>query len=173
MELTIEKSKLITLRCTKESDLDFVISAEREPDNAQYVGQWTREQHMSVFYKKDIFHILVEDLITCKPVGYVIISGLENTSHSIELKRLVICNKGRGLGRETIRLIKKIAFEQMNAHRLWLDVRSKNYKAQKLYKSEGFKEEGILREAIFYNGDYESLIVMSILENEYGTDINS
>lgn len=78
----------------------------------------------------------------------------------------MICNKGNGMGRETLRLIKKFAFEELGAHRLWLDVISKNLRAQNLYKSEGFKEEGVLRECVLYNGNYESLIVMSILENE-------
>ncbi len=43
----------------------------------------------------------------------------------------------------------------------------KNTVAQRLYESEGFIEEGILRDCILYNEDYESLMVMSILESEY------
>lgn len=82
-------------------------------------------------------------------------TGLENSNRSIEFRRFIICNKGRGLGRETIRLIKKIAFEHLNAHRLWLDVRIKNKRAQNLYKSEGFKEEGIFRDSVLFNGHYE------------------
>ncbi len=57
--------------------------------------------------------------------------------------------------------------------RLWLDVRYKNQKAQRLYKSEGFVEEGILRECILYHGSYESLIVMSILKSEYVAGIRA
>lgn len=172
MDQINEKTNLITLRRAEETDLKFVISAEREPENAQYVGQWTMEQHLNSLYNKDFFHMIVEDSNTCIPVGYVILAGLENLNHCIEFRRFVICDKGRGLGRETIELIKKTAFEQLNAHRLWLDVRSKNYRAQNLYKSVGFKEEGILREAVFCNGRYESLIVMSLLEKEYERDIN-
>jgi RimJ/RimL family protein N-acetyltransferase len=63
--------------------------------------------------------------------------------------------------------VKKIAFEKLAAHRLWLDVRQKNERAYNLYRSEGFVEEGILRECILYNGNYESLIIMSILKDEF------
>lgn len=42
--------------------------------------------------------------------------------------------------------IKKIVFDKLKAHRLWLDVRLKNYRAQQLYQSEGFIKEGVLRE---------------------------
>lgn len=166
MKNIICKSDIVTLRKTGEDDLQFVISAEREQDNAQYVGQWTREQHLNALENEDTLHLIVEDSNTTKPVGYVIMAGLQNPNNNVEFRRIVICNKGNGMGRETLRLIKKVAFEELGAHRLWLDVRSKNLRAQNLYKSGGFKEEGVLRECILYNGDYESLILMSILENE-------
>ncbi|MCQ4921708.1 GNAT family N-acetyltransferase [Tissierella carlieri] len=66
-----------------------------------------------------------------------------------------------------MKLVKEIAFEQLKAHRLWPDVKTKNQRTQNLYKSEGFIEEGILRECILYNDSYESLVVMLILKNEY------
>jgi len=106
-------------------------------------------------------------------IGYVIIAGITNPNRNIEFMRVVISSKGKGFGRETLKLVKKITFENLNAHRLWLDVRYKNQIAQNLYKSEGFIEEGILREYILYDGNYESLIVMSILKNEYTDNLDS
>lgn len=160
-------SDKIVLRYTEVRDLDFVINAERQEDNAQYVGQWSKNQHINSLDNKDTLHIIIEEIGTQNPVGYVILSGIENVNHSIEFKRIVICEKNKGYGRETLRLIKKLSFERLNAHRLWLDVRLKNKKAQSIYKAEGFKEEGILRDCIIYKNNYESLIVMSILEEEY------
>lgn len=161
------KSDLVILRNTCEDDLDFVVNCEREPDNAQYVGQWTKEQHRNALSQEDFLHLIVEDKTTSKPAGYVIIAGLTNLNHNIEFRRFVISSKGKGLGRESVKLVKRLAFEQLNAHRLWLDVRHKNQRAKNLYKSEGFIEEGTLRECILYKENYESLIIMSILESEY------
>lgn len=42
-----ETSDFIIVRNTTEEDLEFVINSEHEPDNAQYVGQWTKDQHIS------------------------------------------------------------------------------------------------------------------------------
>lgn len=162
-----EKLKNILIRNTREADIDYVIDFEQRPDNALYVGQWTKEQHINSLYQEDVLHLIVEDIITYEPVGYVIMAGLTDPNHNIEFRRIVISKKGKGFGRETLKLIKKISFEQLHGHRLWLDVRLENHIAQNLYKSEGFIEEGILRECIFHNGNYESLIVMSILESEY------
>lgn len=163
----IDQSNLVILRSTQQDDLDFVYNTEHQPDNAQYVGQWTKEEHMNVLSQKDIMHLIVEDAKTQKPVGYAIIAGLENPSRSVELRRIVISEKGKGFGREALRLIKKLAFEGLKVHRLWLDVRYKNDRAQGLYMSEDFVREGVLRDCIFNNEEYESLIVMSIIKDEY------
>lgn len=56
-----EKSYLVNLRKTREEDLDFVLCSEREPDNAQYVGQWTNEQHRNALFQDDILHLIVEE----------------------------------------------------------------------------------------------------------------
>lgn len=173
MKQVKEESDFVILRSTQEDDLDFVVDSERQPDNEEYVGQWTKEQHKNALFQEDILHLIVEEKTTNKPVGYVIIAGITNPNRNIEFRRVVILDKGKGLGRETLKLIKKVTFEQLNAHRLWLDVRYKNKRAQNLYKSEGFTEEGILRECILYNGNHESLIVMSILKNEYTDKLNS
>lgn len=167
MEDIIEKTDRILLRKTGKDDIAFVLEAEQEPENAQFVGQWTKEQHIAALENQDILHLIVEDVNSHRSVGYVIIAGVQNPNRNLEFRRIAIVDKGRGYGRETLRLIKKIAFGQFNAHRLWLDVRHHNHRAQHLYHSEGFVREGVLRECVFYNGHFESLIVMSILENEY------
>jgi diamine N-acetyltransferase len=55
----------------------------------------------------------------------------------------------------------------LHAHRFWLDVKALNVRAQALYASEGFVEEGRLRESVRLADGYESLIVMSLLDREY------
>ena len=167
MGYALGKNDNILLRYTREDDLEFIINAEREEDNAPYVDQWTKEQHSDALSQKDLMHLIAEEDISHKIVGYVILAGIQNPNGNMEFKRLVIVDKGRGLGRKTLRLVKKIAFEQLKVHRLWLDVRDKNYRALNLYLSEGFVKEGVLRECVLYKGKYESLIIMSILQKEY------
>ena len=97
--------------------------------------------------------------------------GCRNPQRSVELKRIVLQAKGQGLGRECVRLLKQMAFRDLKAHRFWLDVKALNTRAQVLYASEGFVEEGRLRESVRVTIDgadgYDSLIVMSMLDREY------
>jgi RimJ/RimL family protein N-acetyltransferase len=85
----------------------------------------------------------------------------------VEFRRLVITNKGHGFGRAAVRFVKQLAFEQYHAHRLWLDVRAHNRRAQQLYQSEGFVLEGTLRECVKVDNHFESLVTMSLLCSEY------
>jgi RimJ/RimL family protein N-acetyltransferase len=65
-----------------------------------------------------------------------------------------------------------MAFHDLHAHRFWLDVKQLNQRALALYASEGFVEEGRLRESVrLQDGGvqrYDSLVVMSMLDREYG-----
>jgi len=64
-----------------------------------------------------------------------------------------------------------MAFRDLHAHRFWLDVKALNQRALALYASEGFVEEGRLRESVRVSSDgadgYDSLIVMSMLDREF------
>ena len=61
----------------------------------------------------------------------------------------------------------RIAFDELSAHRLWLDVFEHNARARHLYESLGFVQEGVLREAFYRDGKHYSLILMSLLDREY------
>jgi diamine N-acetyltransferase len=75
--------------------------------------------------------------------------------------------QGRGIGRTCIRLLAQMAFRDLGAHRFWLDVKARNLRAQALYRSEGFIEEGRLRESVRTDDGYDALVVMAMLEREH------
>ena len=157
----------VRLRPTTPADLDFVLSAEQHPDNSGFVLPWTRDRHLAVLSDPDIAHWIVEPAGGGKPVGFVMMAGLTNSHASIELKRVIITEKGHGYGRAAVRAIKQRAFTELGAHRLWLDVFVHNTRARPLYESEGFVAEGTLRECLRVGNGFGSLVLMSMLESEY------
>ncbi len=151
---------------TEKEDLDQIVSIESHKDNSIFVFPNTKEEHLNLISNEDINHfILTED--DGSIIGYVILAGLTNTNKSIELRRIVISKKGKGYGRKALNKIMNYCFNELHCHRLWLDVLDANDRARYLYQSEGFKEEGVLRDCIFKNGKYQNLIIMSLLEMEY------
>jgi RimJ/RimL family protein N-acetyltransferase len=161
----------IRLRPTMLSDLDFVITVETDGHNLPFITPWERTQHEGAVRIPDFRHFIVEGGDDYASVGFVILQGCRNPQRSVELKRLVLQVKGQGLGRACVRLLKQMAFRDLQAHRFWLDVKQANRRALALYSSEGFVVEGTLRESVRVSSDgadgYDSLVVMSMLDREY------
>lgn len=157
----------VRLRPTMSSDLEFVLSLEQDADNLPYITPWERTQHEAAIRFPDFRHFIVEGGDGLASVGFVILIGCKSRHQSLELKRMVVRSKGEGFGRAAVRRVKKVAFDDLGAHRLWLDVKMKNTRAKALYDSEGFVQEGLLRESVRVEGGFESLYVMSMLEPEF------
>jgi len=132
----------VRVRRTVSADLDWVLAAESHPENRPFVTQWTRQGHEETLDHPDTRHLIVESVTDGRAVGYVILAGLAAAGQGVELRRIVITDKGRGYGRETLRLIKMMALEDLRTRRLWLDVRTNNPRAKQLYEEEGFVVEG-------------------------------
>jgi RimJ/RimL family protein N-acetyltransferase len=159
------------LRPTMLSDLDYVIALEHDQRNLPFISPWERVQHEGALRFPDFRHFIVEAGPDGTRDGFVILQGCRNPHRSVELKRLVLQHKGQGLGRACVRLLKRMAYRDLHAHRFWLDVKQLNTRALALYASEGFVEEGRLRESVRISSDtadgYDSLVVMSMLDREY------
>jgi diamine N-acetyltransferase len=162
----------VRLRPTMLSDLDWVVSLENDPANLPFITPWARPQHEGAIRFPDARHFVVEADAAWTRAGFVILQGCRNPNRSVELKRLVLdpALHGRGLGRACVRLLERTAFDDLKAHRFWLDVKGRNARAQALYRAEGFVEEGRLRESVALHdgsGGFDDLIVMSMLAREH------
>lgn len=157
----------VRLRPTMSSDLEFVLSLEQDPANLPFITPWERTQHEAAIRFPDFRHFIVEGGPGLEAVGFVILIGCKSPHQSLELKRMVVRSKGEGYGRAALRMAKKVAFDDLGAHRLWLDVKAHNARAKALYDSEGFLVEGVLREAVRVAGGFDSLVVMSMLQPEF------
>ena len=101
-------------------------------------------------------------------VGYVRMDEYDRLHRSIRVGADVAPRfRGCGYGRRIIEAVKEYCFDTLNLHRVWLAVLETNGRARGLYESQGFREEGRYRKAIFREGKYVDYILMSILEEEY------
>ena len=79
---------------------------------------------------------------------------------------------GKGLGRETVRLLLAHAFGLLGLHRVGLRVVSYNMRAIRCYRACGFVEEGREREAALVGGERHDDIMMGALAHEF-TELSS
>ena len=140
--------------------------AEFEQMDSEYVCAYSSPRHRDLIIDKESMHLSIRRVVDKVLVGHVILIHSDQ-SHSLEFRRLVVTDKGKGYGREALRLVKKLCFEELLVHRLWLDVFTANTRAIRLYESEGFVREGELRDAIMTKDGYKSLYLYSLLQSEY------
>jgi RimJ/RimL family protein N-acetyltransferase len=74
---------------------------------------------------------------------------------------------GRGYGSDAIGALLRWAFDNLNLNRIHLTVWSYNTRAIRCYEKCGFRHEGIMRQARYYDGQYHDEWVMAILRDEF------
>jgi RimJ/RimL family protein N-acetyltransferase len=153
------------LRLATTADIPAILALEGTPIARQFVGQWSEQRHHATLTGGDARYYVHEQARNID--AYVILRGLGEDSHSIELKRVVVASPGNGDGRRILTEIIRIAFRELGAHRLFLDVFEDNARARHLYESLGFKYEGVMRQAAHRDDRWFDLHLMSMLESEY------
>src|SRR5690349_23592895 len=94
----------VRLRPTMQSDLEFVLSLERDPANLPYITPWERTQHEAAIRFPDFRHFIIEGGEDLASAGFLILVGCKSPNQSLELKRMVVQHKGQGFGRAALRL---------------------------------------------------------------------
>ncbi len=104
----------------------------------------------------------------------VIHATMVRENNLAHLGQIVIGDKnlrGQGIGAESIRQFLIICFDQLNLHRVQLFVDDDNAPAIACYRKAGFKTEGLMRDATKTSTGYISWHSMSILEDEWRSDV--
>jgi diamine N-acetyltransferase len=129
----------VGLRATAAADLDFVLALERHPEQASFIGQWSRAEHAEAIARADREHWIVADAGSGAALGYLIAYDLTAWGCGAYLKRIVVGEKGAGLGRAALRRFAAHTFEELRAPYLWLAVYPHNVRGQRCYRAVGFR----------------------------------
>jgi len=102
-------------------------------------------------------------------IGNTSLHNVEPVNNSAEFG-IMIGEKeywNKGFGREAARLMLKHGFENLNLNRIYLIAFSGNLRAIKAYEAAGFIKEGMMRQAVYKNGNYTDCVLMSVLHSEW------
>lgn len=135
------------------------------PISYQEVSKW----HEKINTYKNSHSFIIIDKETERAIGICAFLNMDYKNRNVELS-IVIGEKefwGRGYGKEVMKLMMKIGFEEFNMHKLYLRVMSFNKKAIGMYEKLGFKKEGILKETIYRDGKYNDTIYFGMTRKDY------
>jgi [ribosomal protein S5]-alanine N-acetyltransferase len=149
---------------------------ETTTGNSHGVFPETKEKTIQFFNSlstnKNIIHFAVCDIKTDEHIGCCSLQKIDWISRSAEMARIIGNKKYRrkGIGTEIGRILADYGFNVLNLNKIWAGNISFNIGAIKSNEKLGFVKEGVLREAIFKNGDYHDIVISSLLKKEYQKD---
>lgn len=102
-------------------------------------------------------------------IGYVSLSNLmfKNRSGELSIGIPDKDNRGKGYGKDAVKIILAYAFMELNLHKVKLTVNGNNLPAIKLYESCGFVREGVDREGLYQDNHWFDLHNYGILKDEW------
>lgn len=134
------------------------------------IDQWcaTRSE------QPDRLDLAVVDRATGQWAGEVVINDLDTDNRSCGFRIALGAHaRDRGLGTEATRLIVDHVFhgvDEPSIHRIELEVFAFNPRAVAVYERVGFHREGVLRDALHWDGEFHDIIAMSILRTDRSAD---
>jgi diamine N-acetyltransferase len=148
------------------ADIAQICRLETLPQFRTFVGSWPPDEHLKNLTDPDASYLVAEDE-QGNIAAFAILRGLLSEHRAVELKRIVVGSPNQGTGNRFLAEIADRACGDYGAHRLYLDVFVNNDRALHVYEAFGFRKEGIMRDAIYRDGTYHSLVLMSLLDGEY------
>jgi diamine N-acetyltransferase len=169
----------LRLRAAEKSDLATFVCWLNDPEVRQYLfiniplslaeeEQWYENMHKT----PQAEHVLVIEIKTnegWKAIGNTSFMDVDCRNRLGEVG-IFIGEKeywNQGYGSEAMRVMLKHGFETLNLNRIWLRVYEQNLRGIRAYEKVGFQHEGRLRQAVFLNGRYYDVLLMSVLQNEW------
>ena len=101
-------------------------------------------------------------------IGNVYLTGINYINRTAE-SHILIGEKdfwGQGYGKEALIEILKYGFEERGLNRIEAHINADNIASLRMHEMCGYKKEGVLRQAIYKNGRFKDVVVMSILKGE-------
>jgi RimJ/RimL family protein N-acetyltransferase len=173
----------VVLRPVVAQDIPALLAALADPevlrltgsvhDDTEVIAGEDQEQALREYYaarnqQPDRLDLAVIDRASGRCVGEVVLNEWEEGNRSCNFRTMIGPDgRDRGLGTEALRLIAGYGFEVLGLHRISLEVYAFNPRARRVYEKVGFVAEGVLREALRYNGEYVDATVMSVLDYEW------
>jgi RimJ/RimL family protein N-acetyltransferase len=154
------------LEAARPADVREIVALESRDDMSAYVCSWDAARHLRNLKDPNWRYFVVRH--TAGGIaGFAILSDLLSPNRWLVLERIALEHRGSGLGTDVLRGVLSVAFGEAGAHRLALDVYEDNLRARRVYEYLGFRQEGILREAVWRGDRYVSLVVMAMLASEW------
>ncbi|HEF1904536.1 GNAT family N-acetyltransferase [Bacillus thuringiensis] len=168
--------EVIKLKTFKKSDFKQLINWI---NSEEFLIQWSGnaftfpldEQQLEKYIESaNTLAFKVVDEETSDVIGHISLGQIDNINKSARIGKVLVGNtkmRGRSIGKNMMKAVLHIAFDELKLHRVTLGVYDFNISAISCYEKIGFVKEGLLRESKRVGETYWNLWEMSMLEYEW------
>ncbi len=175
----------VILRPFEEKDYDIMYEILNEPDLKKLTGSVSsdeeayaapqpeerekiRQWYMTRNEQNNRLDLAVVYRESDQVIGEVVFNEYEEETGNVNFRVLLSeasCNKG--VGTEALSMFIQYGMEELELHKISLEVYSFNPRAERVYQKVGFKLEGIKREDFLYNQEYIDTKIYGLLKADY------
>jgi len=127
---------MIELRESIPADIPAIIEMEKDADTSGFILPYSPERHRSELAKPAVVYLSI--LNAGELAGFLILV-LEADGRSVEFRRIVVAQKGIGLGQVAIQAMEDYCRERLARSRIWLDVFAFNQRGKHIYQKLGYR----------------------------------
>lgn len=99
-------------------------------------------------------------------VGSIMLNSIRWFNHKAKISIFIkLSEQNKGYAKRSLRMIVDHCFNMLNFHRLEAEIVDYNEKSIKLFESLGFKREGTMREAKYYEGKYHDIYLYGLIRD--------
>ncbi|PLR65905.1 N-acetyltransferase [Bacillus sp. UMB0893] len=166
----------VYLRPFRKEDFEMVFESVQDKEIRRLTGTQTfftmekiEKAYESFALDKNRMDLVIVLKETDEPIGDLALLDMDllNRNASVRIALNDEKQRGRGLGTEAMKLILEHGFHNLGLHRIGLNVYHFNERAKRSYEKLGFKQEGVIRGDLFYEGEFHDNILMGVLAEEF------
>lgn len=112
---------------------------EQAQDTRQFVLPYSETEHVRNILDSSFVYLRI--LEAGELVGFFILV-LDSERNSVEFRRVVVSDKGKGIGQSAIAAMEQFCKAQLHRTRIWLDVFEHNHRGRYIYEKLGYERCG-------------------------------
>lgn len=128
---------MVALRESLREELEVFSEMELDDDTSPFVIPYSIDEHRDMFDKPESRYLSICSLD--RLVGFILLL-LEPDNRSVEFRRIVVFEKGRGIGQSAIAQVDAYCKNELHRSRIWLDAFENNDRARHVYEKCGYKQ---------------------------------
>ena len=121
---------MVALEKASVADAAAFFQMEQDPDTRDFIFRSTLSDHVAMLSDP---HVIYLRIMSGGLAGFFILA-LDKDARSVEFRRVVVAEKGKGVGQRALQLLEDYCRRELKRSRIWLDVFAHNPRGRHIYE---------------------------------------